>query len=106
MTMPDQPLFLHVHSDSLSPDIREALSCCPYRCVVSSRPVPIDTPVTFQTVVVLSGSAGGDVAPALVSDLMEYVGRDAPFLLAAADQRVLRAVLEAVSLIAAPAGRA
>jgi hypothetical protein len=56
---------------------------------------------------VLSGRAGGDLAPELISELAGYVRGDAPFLLAAADQGVLRAVMEVVAALAAPvAGRA
>ena len=106
--MPGQQLSLHVHPDSLPPDVREALGHCPHVSLVTgSRPLPIDGPQTFQGIVVLSGRAGGDVAPELVGELAGYVGRDTPFLLAAADQGVMRAAIEVVAtLAAAVAGRA
>jgi hypothetical protein len=75
--------------------------------VTGSCPLPIDGPTTFQGIVVLSGRAGGDVAPELVGELASYVTGDTPFLLAAADQGVLRAAMEVVAALAAPvAGRA
>jgi hypothetical protein len=85
--------------------VREALAHCPYTAMITgSRPLSVDEPTAFAGIIAIEGCAGAELATETIGALQAYLATGAPFIIAAADQGILAAAMEAVAALSAPVG--